>query len=482
MELLVSHKAESSGSISSGIIAFDDQPQSSGIIPFEKPRIDYDVPDKIKESLKSSHWLHLFQGVEQLFPGGVEQVRCDLQKGYEYMVYRNEKLRIGARCANKNKEEKCDWHLYAVSVDGVVGSPFIIKELNNQHTCVGGFVNMPRISKKLVSSLIIDEIKQDPNKKTKHIMESFTRDFGFDISRYYAYACKKHALNTSWGENEKSFMFLNWYKNKLIETNPGSHVVLEVEEGTNNFQRMFICFEACSRGFNFCRPVLFVDAAHLKRKYLGHMMAATGLTGNDKIFPLAYGVVSSENEANWKWFLDNLKKVLSPLRSKLTFVSDRGIGLREKPIAIMVDEIRVKLMDQMCKRREDSANLMKWRQTLCPEYEALLHDNKMHGCNYQVTKSSEYVFEVHASLTQTVNLKRRTCSCNRWRIDVEKPVTVSPKSMVFGPNNGPQPGRPSKKKRIPNTGSVANKKMRTCGSCKVLTTHNKRTCPSRQIS
>ncbi|XP_026397297.1 uncharacterized protein LOC113292598 [Papaver somniferum] len=192
----------------------------------------------------------------------------------------------------------------------------------------------------------------------------------------------------------------------------------------------------------------------------------------------------------------------------------------------MVDEIRVKLMDQMCKRREDSANLMNWRQTLCPEYEALLHDNKMHGCNYQVTKSFEYVFEFHASLTQTVDLKRRACSCNRWRIDsfpcahvvccimvngedpykyvehhftvkfyresykhainhvptVENPVTVSPKSMVFGTNNGPQPGRPSKKKRIPNTVSVPNNKMRTCGSCKVLTTHNKRTCPSRQIS
>ncbi|RZC52564.1 hypothetical protein C5167_020995 [Papaver somniferum] len=369
MELLVSHKAESSGSISSGIIAFDDQPQSSGIIPFEKPRIDYDVPDKIKEPLKSAHWLHLFKELNSCF-----REKYHAAAGYEYMVYRNEKLRIGARCANKNKEEKCDWHLYAVSVDGV-----------------------------------------DPNKKTKHIMESFTRDFGFDISRYYAYA-------------------------------------------------------ACSRGFNFCRPVLFVDAAHLKSKYLGHMMAATGLTGNDgKKSSLLLMVWFHRRMKRTGNFLDNLKKVLSPLRPKLTFVSDRGIGLvtqipivfpeafhgwcywhmecnintclpksckvynkyvlglfkkcayasthkefsenwdklrkvqnqklqdylsrapldkwasfffkgrrygrlcsniaesfngsvveeREKPIAIMVDEIRVKLMDQMCKRREDSANLMK---------------------------------------------------------------------------------------------------------------------------
>ncbi|XP_026378594.1 uncharacterized protein LOC113273037 [Papaver somniferum] len=547
MELHVSHKAECYGSISSGIIAFD-QPRSSGIIPFEKPRFDYDVPYKIKEPLKSAHWLHLFEGVEQLFPGGVQQIRCDIQKyhaasGYEFKIYRNEKLRIGACCANK-KEEKCNWHLYVVSVDGVVGSPFIIKELDNHHAC-------------------------------------FKREYDFDISRYYAYSGKKHALNTTWGENEKSFMFLNWYKNKLIETNHGSHVVLEVEEGTQKFQRMFICFEACSRRFNFCRPVLFVDVDHLKSKYLGHMMAAKGLTGNDEIYPLAYVVVSSENEPKWKWFLENLKEVLSPLRLKLTFVSDQGIGLvtqipvvfpeafhpwcywhmecnintflaknckvynkyvlglfkkcayasthkefaenweklrkvenhkfqgylsrapvdkwesfffkgrrygrlcsniaesfngsvveeRENPIAIMVDEIRVKLMDQMCKRREDSSNLMNWRQTLCPEYEALLHDNKMHGYPYKYVEHYFTVKFYRESYKHAINPVPT----------VEKPVTVSSKSMVFGQNNGPRPARPSKKKRIPNTASVLNKKMRTCGSCKVLTTHNKRTCPSRQI-
>ncbi|XP_026410734.1 uncharacterized protein LOC113305959 [Papaver somniferum] len=389
--------------------------------------------------------LHNKEGTMELhvLPGGVKEIRCDLLKfhaasGYEFKIYRNDKLRIG-----------------------VVGSLFIIKELDNQHTCVGEFVNIPQVSKKLISSLIIDEIKQDPNKKTNHIMDQFTREYGFDISRYYAYPGKKHAFNTTWGENEKSFMFLNRYKNKLIETNPGSHVVLEVEEGTQKFQRMFIFFEACSRGFNFCRPVLFVDAAHLKSKYLAHMMEATGLTGN---------AVSSENEANWKWFLENSKEVLSHLRPNLTFVSDRGIGLvTQIPVVFHGDvhgwcywhmEYNINtFLPKNCKvykkyvlglfkkyayastHKEFTENWDKLRKvenqklqdyiSITPvdkwasfffkgrryDYEALLHENKMHGCNYRVTKSSEYVFEVHASLTQTIDLKRKTCSCNRWRIN-----------------------------------------------------------------
>lgn len=44
------------------------------------------------------------------------------------------------------------------------------------------------------------------------------------------------------------------------------------------------------------------------------------------IYPLAYGVVSSETDANWKWFMEQLRDVVSPQR-QLTFVSDRGSGL-----------------------------------------------------------------------------------------------------------------------------------------------------------
>lgn len=288
LDLYVYHRGESSSSVCHIGASSSSSSHGSEVVPVNQPLVttvtDYDDPKVVKEPLKSARWLGFFHSVEQVFPGGVDQVRHDLMKyhaanGYAYKVTRNEKLRIAACCANK-KKDKCNWHMYVVSCDGVEGSPFIIKELNNQHTCDGGFINVPNVSKKLISSLIKDEIKQNPKKKTKDIMEQIRREYGFDISRYYAYAGKRHALNMAWGEDEKSFSYLHWYTKQLSETNPGSRVVLETD-ASQKFVRLFIAFGACIRGFNYCRPLLFMDAAHLKSKYLGHMMAATGLNGDN---------------------------------------------------------------------------------------------------------------------------------------------------------------------------------------------------------
>jgi hypothetical protein len=52
---------------------------------------------------------------------------------------------------------------------------------------------------------------------------------------------------------------------------------------------MYICLEACKRGFKFgCRPMLCLDACHLKGEYGGQLLCAIGIDGNDDMFPIAY--------------------------------------------------------------------------------------------------------------------------------------------------------------------------------------------------
>ncbi|VVA41603.1 PREDICTED: FAR1-RELATED SEQUENCE, partial [Prunus dulcis] len=44
-------------------------------------------------------------------------------------------------------------------------------------------------------------------------------------------------------------------------------------------------------------------------------------------YPLAFGVVDSETEENWTWFLQHLASILLPMGRVVTFFSNRNQGL-----------------------------------------------------------------------------------------------------------------------------------------------------------
>ncbi|KAL5580252.1 hypothetical protein UlMin_012694 [Ulmus minor] len=111
----------------------------------------------------------------------------------------------------------------------------------------------------------------------------------------------------------------------LMETNPGSVVNLEVSDG-NKFQYLFIAFATSIQGFSYCQPVIGIDATHLKGKYIGVMFTAVCHDDNQYIFPLAFGVGDSENDASWTWFLRRVKEVFG-VNSALVIVSDRHCSI-----------------------------------------------------------------------------------------------------------------------------------------------------------
>ncbi|MED6126827.1 hypothetical protein PIB30_116841 [Stylosanthes scabra] len=119
---------------------------------------------------------------------------------------------------------------------------------------------------------------------------------------------------------------------QLLLSNPGTTIDLDVTEMPDSvplFRRLYICFEACRKGFVLgCRPFIGLDGTFLKGFYDGQLLTAIGQDANNQIFPIAYAVVDSETKDNWKWFLENLHADLGNYRVHgWNFISDQQKGL-----------------------------------------------------------------------------------------------------------------------------------------------------------
>ncbi|XP_059591679.1 uncharacterized protein LOC132253518 [Vitis vinifera] len=74
-----------------------------------------------------------------------------------------------------------------------------------------------------------------------------------------------------------------------------------------------------------CRPVIAIDSSHVSGPYRSALFSATAYDANDSMFPLDFGVMSSENYEDWSWFLQNFKKVVA--EKEVVIISDRHPAL-----------------------------------------------------------------------------------------------------------------------------------------------------------
>ncbi|GKC83561.1 transposase, MuDR, MULE transposase domain protein [Tanacetum coccineum] len=76
----------------------------------------------------------------------------------------------------------------------------------------------------------------------------------------------------------------------------------------------------------YMRPLIIIDAAHLKGTYLGTNLVAVGMDGNNQIIPIATGVSQGETGESWTWFLRKLKDCIGEV-SNLAIISDRHYAI-----------------------------------------------------------------------------------------------------------------------------------------------------------
>ncbi|XP_026377973.1 uncharacterized protein LOC113272337 [Papaver somniferum] len=284
----------------------------------------------IKRSCKAAEWEFIIKGVGQYFYGGRDEARLVVEKynhffGRRMRVVKSNPERYTVEFYYKEKLE-CDWMFHAAPKTSNVKGHLFLKAYNGEHKCCAGYSDGTKadpVTRELIKSLIFKQIEQNPNKKARDIVRELKTDYGLEVSYDQAHAGKELCFKELYGEDIKSYTDLRWWCEAVEKHDPGSRDDLVVEGG--EFKSLFLAFDACISGFEYCRPVLFLDATFLTGKFRGCLMAATGKNANNGIFPLAYGIVSAETVENWHWFLKKLESILGP--RVLTFISDRHEGL-----------------------------------------------------------------------------------------------------------------------------------------------------------
>ncbi|KAL7194686.1 hypothetical protein ACSBR1_035008 [Camellia fascicularis] len=226
----------------------------------------------------------IIHSVGQEFEGGVLAFHIALAKyavecGFAVNYLKNDATRVTAECMMK-LSTGCKWFIHGrVLMNSGI---FFIMKLDNVHTC--GVVARRSCSKMVGSRLVSDIVHNDisDNPLTRPI------ELGVDKAR-----------GGLFGDFATSFDQLRWYLEMAMRTNPGSVFELDVDESSGCFRRLFVAFHGCLYGFQFCRPLLFVDGTFLKGRYKGYLLAATSKNGNQSLFPLAFVIVDAENQDNW---------------------------------------------------------------------------------------------------------------------------------------------------------------------------------------
>ncbi|XP_008241889.1 PREDICTED: uncharacterized protein LOC103340274 [Prunus mume] len=159
------------------------------------------------------------------------------------------------------------------------------------------------------------------------IMRDVKHNFGLRIHYSKAWKARELALLSIRGSAEEAYYILPAYCYELERMNPGTKTHIQTDEN-NHFVYLFMAVGICIRWFcSSMRPVIAVDATHLKSKYKGVMFVANAFDGNRNIYPLAFGIGDLETDASWHWFFTKLHEAIGECPN-LVIISDRNVSIQ----------------------------------------------------------------------------------------------------------------------------------------------------------
>ncbi|XP_024013907.1 uncharacterized protein LOC112087986 [Eutrema salsugineum] len=230
-----------------------------------------------------------------------------LKTRYDINFYKSESTRVAAKCCYIDSVTKveCPWKVYASYEKKK--HKLQVNTYINEHTCVrSGYSKMLKVS--AIATLYEERLRLNP-KITKIIMaEEIKREYNLEVTPDQ---CTK-VLRARKASHESHFARIWDYQADVLKKNQDSEFDIEIILGPiigskQRFFRLYICFKSQKESWKqTCRPIIGLDGAFLKWDIMGHLLAAVGRDGDNRIVSIAWAVVEIENDDNWDWFVKKL--------------------------------------------------------------------------------------------------------------------------------------------------------------------------------
>ncbi|KAF9603397.1 hypothetical protein IFM89_035843 [Coptis chinensis] len=172
--------------------------------------------------------------------------------------------------------------------------------------------------------LTMDLLQNDRTYKAMHMRAMVKKWTSLDISYRIAWRGREKTLEEIQGSFGQSHQLLNTYSKEMRKVDRFSFIELQRVGNTNRFKCYFWSYGITVRSFRHtCRPHIEIDGTHLRGRSRGCLISAIVVDGDNHVFPVAFGLVSGEDNKNYDWFLRCLGDQVIGYETPLVIISDR---------------------------------------------------------------------------------------------------------------------------------------------------------------
>ncbi|GKB28649.1 transposase, MuDR, MULE transposase domain protein [Tanacetum coccineum] len=262
--------------------------------------------------------------------------------------------------------------------------------------------------------------------KGKDIQQDILSKYKIHISYQQAWRGKDYAIQQIKGSPYEAFEMLSYYCFNLERKNEGTITRIKTDEN-EVFEMLFIGIGASIRTFrNYLRPVLMIDAAHLKGLYKGTNLVAVAMDGNNQTVLIAFGICKRETGPCWTWWVSVLKECIGD-NPNLLFISDRHavialavenefpLAFHAKRACVKVSETYHAMVQEWYYKRRQLAENMTYEITDWAAHKVA--KKSMKSATWVVKGVNPYQYEVSdGQYIRVVNLQTGICECRKWQL------------------------------------------------------------------